>query len=240
VTIHYHGTPITPRSVLHTLAGKHFCVSHAEPRDVAECHKIGQSVMLDNGAFSLWRAGKATDWPGYYSWVDHWFSYPTTWAVIPDVIDGTDEQNDALIAEWPLKERGAPVWHLHEPIERLQRLADCWPRVCFGSSGQYAVVGSALWHERVTMAFNAINRRHLPWIHMLRGMSLAGSHYPFASLDSTDIARNHHRPQNNAATMAARWDAQQCPGRWSVRAEQAYFGLGETNKREIAVDSTLT
>jgi hypothetical protein len=221
VTIHYHGTPITPRSVLHTLAGKHFCVSYAAPNDATECHKIGQSVMLDNGAFSLWRAGKATDWPGYYKWAEYWLSYPSTWAVIPDVIDGSDEQNDALIAEWPFKERGAPVWHLHEPIERLCRLVDHWPRVCFGSSGQFAAVASNGWHRRVTEAFNAIARAQLPWVHMLRGMSMAGSHYPFASVDSTDVARNHNRPQNNARKMADRWDSQQCPGHWTPRPTQA-------------------
>lgn len=49
MTIHYHGTPITPRAVLDTLAGRHFCVSFAAPADVKHCHAIGQSVMLDNG-----------------------------------------------------------------------------------------------------------------------------------------------------------------------------------------------
>jgi hypothetical protein len=29
------------------------------------------------------------------------------------------------------------------------------------------------------------------WLHMLRGMALSGSEYPFASVDSTDIAQNH-------------------------------------------------
>jgi hypothetical protein len=51
-------------------------------------------------------------------------------------------------------------------------------------------------------------------LHLLRGMQMAGSHYPFASLDSTDVARNHNRPRNNAAAMAAKWDAQQCPAIW--------------------------
>lgn len=53
MTLHYHGTPITPRKVLEQLAGACFCVSFAEPRDVERVHQIGQSVMLDNGAFSL-------------------------------------------------------------------------------------------------------------------------------------------------------------------------------------------
>jgi hypothetical protein len=59
--IHYHGTPISPISALLEMHGRHFCVSHAAPDDVARCHQIGQSVMLDNGAFSAWKTGKTVD-----------------------------------------------------------------------------------------------------------------------------------------------------------------------------------
>jgi hypothetical protein len=225
MTLHYHGTPITPQEVFLRLKGRCFCVSFADGRQVRVAHEIGQSVMLDNGAFSLWRAGKATDWPGYYRWADEWLDYPTTWAVIPDVIDGTDEENDRLIAEWPFADRGAPVWHMHEPISRLLRLAQEFSRVCFGSSGEYAVVGSPQWHRRAALAFDALALEHkrLPWIHMLRGMALAGTEYPFASVDSTNIARNHagNHTRNVAAkdavAMAAEIDARQCPGRWVSR-----------------------
>jgi hypothetical protein len=58
MTIHYHGTPITPVAVFMTMTGKHFCVSHAHPQDVERAHKIGQSVMLDNGAFSSGALGR--------------------------------------------------------------------------------------------------------------------------------------------------------------------------------------
>jgi hypothetical protein len=76
--IHYHGTPITPLPALYELAGRHFCVSHANPGDVARCHAIGQSVMLDNGAFTAWMAGKPANWPAYYEWADRWLDFPTT------------------------------------------------------------------------------------------------------------------------------------------------------------------
>jgi hypothetical protein len=33
-------------------------------RDVEVCHEIGQSVMLDNGAFSFWRSATPTNWAG--------------------------------------------------------------------------------------------------------------------------------------------------------------------------------
>lgn len=225
MTIHYHGTPITPRAVLNRLAGRHFCVSFAAPGDVAQCHKIGQSVLLDNGAFSSWRRGIVIDWSDYYRWVEPWLDYRSTWAIIPDVVDGGVEANDALIAQWPHGQRGAPVWHMHEPVDRLLQIADRWERVCIGSSGEFRVVGSIRWHRRMTEAMNELCGDGAPpvWLHMLRGMSLAGSHYPFASVDSTDIARNHNRPRNDAAAMAARWDAQQCPAIWRKRPVDVSF-----------------
>jgi hypothetical protein len=220
--IHYHGTPITPQATLMTLAGRNFCVSFAHPADVARCHQIGQSVMLDNGAFSVWRQGRTVDWSAYYQWCAPWLDYQTTWAVIPDVIDGGEADNDALIDQWPHGIRGAPVWHMHESVGRLLRPADRWPRVCVGSSGAYATVGDERWHWRMHEAMNALcgDGPAPVWLHMLRGMSLSGSHYPFASVDSTDVARNHHLAHQNAAAMAFRWDAQQCPARWVRRPEQ--------------------
>lgn len=220
MTIHYHGTPITPMRALYELAGRHFCVSHAAPQDVARCHQIGQSVMLDNGAFSKWKSGKATNWNGFYAWCEQWLAYPTTWAIIPDVIDGGSQLQDAMIREWPFKHRGAPVWHMDEPISRLARLVDEWPKVCIGSTAEYAAVLSPAWERRMDEVFNTIGRSHLPWLHMLRGMQCVGRRWPFASVDSTDIAQNHHRPQNTPRAMADRWDAIQCTATWAARPEQ--------------------
>jgi len=230
MTLHYHGTPITPRRELLTLAGRCFCVSHAKPDDVKICHKIGQSVMLDNGAFSAWRAGKPVDWEKYYAWCDEWLAYKTTWAVIPDVIDGSEGENDLLEHTCPLpRQQAAPVWHLHESLQRLRRLCERYPRVCFGSSGQYAQIGTDAWHRRVAEAFDTICYNGTPRaaIHMLRGMSLAGGHYPFASLDSTDVARNHNRPGNTALSMSGGWDAIQCPAHWAGAAKQGALFMGE-------------
>lgn len=98
--MHYHGTPITPASVLEELAGRNFCVSFAEPRQVATVHRIGQSVMLDNGAFTFWGKNVSPDWNAYMDWAEDWLNFATTWAVIPDVIDGSEEENDALLVSW--------------------------------------------------------------------------------------------------------------------------------------------
>lgn len=221
MTLHYHGTPISPAYVYKFLGGRHFCVSYADPRDVERAHELGQSVMLDNGAFSAWRIGKPTDWPGYYAWCDRWLDHPNTWAVIPDVITGTAEDQDDLIRQWPHGSRGAPVWHMHEPVERLLRLIDHWPRVCIGSSEDYARVLSPAWKARMDAVWNTIEASGMrtPWLHMLRGMQCVKYDWPFASVDSTDVARNHNRgfrPDHKAEA----WDAKQCPPRWAGRLRE--------------------
>lgn len=222
MTIHYHGTPITPIDALLELRGRHFCVSHARPEDVRRAHEIGQTVMLDNGAFSKWKRGHQTDWPSYYNWAERWLIHPTTWAVIPDVIDGGSQLQDALVAEWPFGDRGAPVWHMDEPMHRLLALCDAWPKVCVGSTEEYAVVMSDAWRRRMDEAFEELSKRHRfwPWMHMLRGMACSGEKWPFGSVDSTDIGRNHNRAQNTPRKMADRWDAIQCTKPWIVSPQQ--------------------
>ncbi|WP_235592043.1 MULTISPECIES: hypothetical protein [Pseudomonas] len=94
---------------------------------------------------------------GYTRWVEDWHRHPGfDWALIPDVIDGDEKANDVLLAAWPSGLRGVPVWHLHESIERLHRLASEWPTVAFGSSGQWESPStSALW-KRMAAAMDAI------------------------------------------------------------------------------------
>ncbi len=216
--IHYHGTPITPKERLYELAGRNFCTSYAHPHQVKICHAIGQSNMLDNGAFTAWTQGKDPNWTDWRDWVEPWLDYQTSWAVLPDSVGGGEKENDDLLVEHSSVPRGAPVWHLHEPIARLVRLCSEYERVCFGSSGSYRNVGSSAWHLRVSEAFNEItdaDGKVRVWIHMLRGMSLSGSQYPFASVDSTDVARNHNRNYGNVVKMADRWDRVQCPARWT-------------------------
>lgn len=235
--IHYHGTPITPRRILNDLAGRNFCISYAAPNDIEWCCDHGQALMLDNGAFSMWRAGKPTDWPGYYGWCEKWLDRHTfAWAVIPDVIGGSEDENDKLLTEWYVRmrdPRGAPVWHMHESLDRLKRLANGYPRICFGSSGEYATVGDSRWHRRAEEAWNALDSAGLvgrTWVHMLRGMALSSGPYPFQSCDSTDVARNHAgtstRPRKDARRMVDRWDAIQPAPVWRAPLVQTQLDTG--------------
>lgn len=221
--IHYHGTPITPRASLLAMAGRSFCVPHNDGRDLATCMAIGQSVMLDNGAYAAWTRGPAPDWPAFYEWCEPHLS-PVHWAVVPDVIDGDGPANDGLAAQWPHpREWAGVVWHLHEPIDRLRALADGWPRVCFGSSGQYRDPTTDTWVARIDEAWNMLERTtRRPWVHMLRCMNQAGQGpWPFASADSANIARNHQCvPRRDPERMAAEIDARNPPVLWRQPAQQ--------------------
>lgn len=219
--IHYHGTPLTPRFDLQKMAGKHFCVSFARPDDVTWCISHGQSVLFDSGAFSAYAGKMAVDWPAYYRFLEPLLGHPH-WAIIPDVIGGTVEEQRGLVAAWPFsRQLGAPVWHMGLPIDYLLDLADHWPRLAFGSSAAYWQIGSDAWCRRADMAFNALEGRGLrPWVHMLRGLDLAGDRWPFASADSVNVARNFKRNEVCPERMARRIDAIQNPLRWTIRAEQ--------------------
>jgi hypothetical protein len=219
--IHYHGTPLTPRSELLKMAGKHFCVSFANPADADWCLTHGQSVMWDNGAFTAHTRGKPLDPASFSKWLEPRLGHPH-WAVVPDVIDGDVEQQRSLIAQWAHpRELSAPVWHLALPIDWLVELADSWPKICFGSSGAYWQVGYEAWERRADEAFNALIRRGLrPWVHMLRGMDLAGDRWPFASVDSVNVARNFKCRRICPERMARVIDARQSPVSWKLRPEQ--------------------
>lgn len=146
--IHYHGTPMTPRSELWKMAGKHFCISFPDHRDTDICFNIGQSIMLDNGAFSLFTKGLELDLSKFYKWIEPYLGHPH-WAVVPDVIDGKKEDNLALIKQWPFrKDCAAVVWHLSEPIDHLSRLIDLnFGKIAFGSSKEYWKIGSEAWKK---------------------------------------------------------------------------------------------
>ena len=222
--IHYHGTPITPMSELSKMAGKHFCVSFEDHRDIDWCVKNGQSVMLDNGAFSAFTKGKTIDFKAYEEWIEPYL-YPPNWAIIPDVIDGSVEEQKELMKMFSHLPNHlvSPVWHMSLPINWLLELADNFPRFCFGSSGKYWQVGSSVWCRRADEAWNELTKRgHKSWVHMMRGLALCGDVYPFASADSTNVARNFKNKGSQICPerMARRIDSIQSPLKWNVTATQ--------------------
>jgi len=195
--IHYFGGPITPDvCAIRAWKGRHAFISFAHQQQMDLAASICQSFALDNGAFSLWKAKRATNWTAYYEWVSSWSTHPGfDFSVVPDVIDGTEAENDALLQEWPLaRHLGAPVWHTNESLERLARLARDWPRVCLGSSGDHDVsnVSRAVPHlqRSIRRIADGRGRPHCK-LHGLRMLNPAiFTQIPLSSADSTNLARN--------------------------------------------------
>jgi hypothetical protein len=170
--------------------------------------------MWDNGAFTAYTKGKLFDTEGYIKWLDDKL-YGANWAVIPDIIGGTVEQQKDFLKAWPYpKHLSYAVWHMDLPISWLVELVDKYPNICFGSSGTYWKVLSKEWENRADEAWEAIDKTgSRPRVHMMRGLKVCGHRWPFASADSTNIARNHgsHKIKKDTKEMAERIDSVQCP-----------------------------
>ena len=144
MTIHYHGTPITPRSVLTELAGRNFCVSYGHRNEVQWCHDHGQSVMLDNGAFSYWQAGSHVQGgglDGYYHWVEAVAGLPHHLGGHPRCDRRQRRRRRPCFTKWPQRaDQGRPGVAYARIPGTAQRLANGYERICIGSSEQYATL----------------------------------------------------------------------------------------------------
>jgi hypothetical protein len=208
---------------IETMGGKHFCVSYARPDDLKRCLRIGQSLMLDNGAFSAKTRGLPFDRDGFYAWVEPLLVHPH-WGVVPDVIDGSEDEQRQMVKSWPFrKEMGIPVWHLGLSISYLMELCDAWGRVCFGSAGEFWKIGTSKWCHRMDEAFNALVNtygKQIPWVHGMRMLGQASGPWPLASADSTNVALHHAEHLECAGCMARRIDSTNPPTKWNIQPLQ--------------------
>lgn len=200
--IHYHGTPCGGEREQASLfiRKRHVLIPFPRPEDLPAAMEYSTGFCVDNGAFTAWKSGEAVvEWGPYYEWVHQICRNPRfTFAIIPDVIDGTEDDNDSLLAQWRTnfrrREYGAPVWHMHESLARLDRLVAEWPRVCLGSSGAWPTPGTDGWWNRMDEAMSvACDRQGRPRarLHGLRMLDRAiFTGLPLESADSTNVVRN--------------------------------------------------
>ncbi|MGY1917521.1 hypothetical protein ACW9IF_01245 [Pseudomonas tolaasii] len=195
--IAYHDTPVagTRQDGARFLAGRHALMPFPRQDDMGIVADVCQSFVFDNGAFSVWKKGGKLDVDGYTARVEQWHRHPgLDWPLIPDVIDGDESANDPLLEACPRKLRGVPVRHLHESLDRLQRLAVDWPPEAIGSTGQWAHPGTAVWWKRMGSAMDPIcddqgrSACRLLGLRMLEPATF--QNLPFASADSTNAAVN--------------------------------------------------
>lgn len=219
--IHYHGAPTTPVTAAVALyKARHSCVSFANPEQLPLIADVCQSFILDNGAFSAWKQGGVIDIDAYAEWVREWRLHPAyDWCLMPDVIDGTEDDNRIMRASWikrgpDLWKHSVPIWHLHESLQSLKEMVFSYRRIALGSSGEYADPDTERWWGRITEAMDVIcddNGRPRVRLHGLR--MLAGSiieRLPLASADSTNVAIN--------IGLDTRWTGAYTPATPSTRA----------------------
>lgn len=226
------------------LIGRHALVPAPRKDDLGIVAEVCQSFVFDNGAFSVWKRGEELDVPSYIAWVHDWCRHPGfEWALIPDVIDGDEEANDALISQFQdadLGRYGVPVWHLHESLDRLARLCDEWPTIALGRSGQWSTPGTAGWWARMSEAMDAICDEHGRPAARLHGLRMMDpeifTRLPLASADSTNAAVNcgslsrfgSYTPPTaaqRAAVIAERIEAHNSASVWVRQAQQLCIGL---------------
>lgn len=210
--IHYHGTPIggTRQDVARFLIGKHALVPFFRQDDIAVVAEVCQTFVLDNSAFTIWRKGGEMDYNGYLEWVEFWHKHPGfDWALIPDIIDGTEKENDKYLEMWETKAKGVPVWHLHESIDRLKILSGKYEVVALGSSGKWSNPNNEQWWFRMSEVMDRIcdsEGRPPCKLHGLRMLNTeVFTRLPLSSADSCNAGRNNHKskyPQPTAAQRA--------------------------------------
>lgn len=233
--IHYHGLPITPATAaVKAVEAGHAFVSFAHSDQLGVAADVCQSFAIDNGAFSAWKRGEPVrNWAPFYEWAGACKRIPSCdFAVVPDVIDGSEADNDALLAEWPLPRWfGAPVWHMHESLDRLDRMASAWPRICIGSSGEFATIGTTAWWGQIARVMRVVCNDDGEPLVRLHGLRMLNpeifTRLPFASADSTNIGRNigidqawrgTYTPptkESRAQVMRSRIESQNAPRRWA-------------------------
>lgn len=198
--IHYHGTPCggSDANAAEFLMGRHALVPFAYDRHLPIVMDCCQSFVLDNSAFTHWKKGGHVDVPAYHAWVSSISCHPALdWCLIPDKIDGTEEENVELVTAWlrlGCAVQSVPVWHLHESLEWLDYLATNFQTVALGSSGMYSHPGTEKWWQRMAEAMNAVcddRGRPRARLHGLRMLDPEiFTRLPLASADSTNAAVN--------------------------------------------------
>lgn len=200
--IHYHGAPLSGDNLVQIrgLTAKHAMVSFATSYPINTVAEICQSFCIDNGAFTAWKKGGEIDLDGYSAFISKWSRHPAfDFYVIPDVIEGSVDENRKIADEWVERHpdalmKGAIVWHLHEPLEVLREYCETYQRVCIGSSAEFSVIGTTSWWSRMADAMSAACDAEGFPLAKLHGLRMLDpqifSQFPFSSADSTNVARN--------------------------------------------------
>lgn len=128
-------------------------------------------------------------------WVESLSKHPSfDFCIIPDVIMGSEKENDELLSLWDTRIDSIPVYHLGESYDRFFRLAEKYNKVAFGSTDKWPRNGSKDWWKYMADFMDAVTDSdgNLPCkVHGLRMLDIKIFQYlPLHSGDSTNAAVN--------------------------------------------------
>lgn len=241
--IKYHGTPLggTSMDAIKFLDGRHALVSFAHQQQIAEVLECCESFCLDNGAFTIWKTtGGNIDLKGYAKWVDNIGNHPSfDFALIPDIIMGTEKENDGLLSQWESSKVCVPVFHLGESIDRFFRLAKDHKKIALGSTSEWGVSGSKVWWNKMGEFMDAIcdaNGNVPVKLHGLRMLDVKIFQYlPLHSGDSTNAGVNGHLCMKKGTHPAIkRWQ-----GNERIAQKIEAFQSAATWHRELLIEEGI-
>ena len=184
------------------LKSKHAFVSYADPSQLSIVKEVCQSWALDNGAFSFWKSGKEINFDDYFKFIEEVSGPSMDFFIIPDVIGGTEEENDDLIDQSPYQVNGVggvPVWHTDESLNRLNRLLESFSKIAIGS-GNGLTPNSPDWWMRIYQAMDLLTDNQGKPLTKIHGLTILNPEIfqklPFESADSTMVGRNINAQRN--------------------------------------------
>jgi len=192
--IHYHVTPIGGSNISFSriMHSRFALVSFARPDQANLVLEYCSGFILDNGAFSAWKRGEQIDWNAYVRWVQELSIHPGyQFSILPDVINGTEEENDELLQQYELP-CGVPVFHQGETMDRIDRLAQTYSTVAISSVEK--VIPSITFDTWMSQVMEVLtDKQGFPKvrIHGLRMLNpRIFTKYPFSSADSSMVGQN--------------------------------------------------
>jgi hypothetical protein len=195
----FHGTPFSgsPYDILPFFEGRNFLISVEYQTYKTLLKPVAKKIILDNGAFTIWKKGRGeVDLIRYSDFVQEFDSLENYgWCFIPDIIQGDEYSNDKMLEKWLNiygEYKGTPVWHYHESLNRLKELCKTFSVVGLGSSAEYSKIGDDKWMSRTKEIFEFVANNNLSTkLHGLRMLNKRiFTKFPYYSGDSTNVGRN--------------------------------------------------
>jgi len=194
--IHYHGSPLSGSTdqQIEFYRGRHVLISWATFHSMhVPITEVCSSFCIDNGAYSFWDKNIPVQWQDFYNFLDKWIHHPRfDFFLVPDVIGGTLKLNDDLIHICRYPEHGVPIFHVGEPLGRLEKfLEKGFKRIAIGTTKGFELKSLNFWNE-MRKIFDFICVRGVPQakVHGLRMLDPEiVREFPFSSGDSATATR---------------------------------------------------